>query len=546
MHSYERRLGLKQTVKFCFELLQVVVKLHSFLGAIFPEEYSARAVETAEEEAKDGVASPDFSLEKIPTVLSTPAAISLADFSCDACGELLYQPTILNCGHVVCGTPCLAEGKEKAPPGYEVLCPHCSGLTHGHTPQVCTLLLDFLQGVFPVEYAARAREAAVAVELHRKKSDLAKNNDADGEEEEEEEHDEDDGGQKRRSDEVVGEGAQEEAEEEAEQSSSSIQEPIQTQHHEGEPVPPPPPPPLPSVPEGLTGPHAAIWQWLHGTQYTHFAIGCDSCGAYPIVGRRYRCIDCPEAVGFDLCGDCYDRGVGGGTVVGRFNQRHTAEHTIEQTRPRMTSLHLLRAANPELSFDQLMSLLEMSSGGGGGGGRGVVGDVVALPTRSEDDEVEIEMEREMERELEEAREDGRELEIEMERELEEAREEGLELEIEMERERAEAREDGRELEIEMEREMERERAEARGDGRELEIEMERELEEAREEGLELEIEMERELEEAREDGREMEREMENYGEILMPRWRGPRPVPVPEAVWPSPSAAIEPPPPPPP
>lgn len=33
-------------------------------------------------------------------------------------------------------------------------------------------------------------------------------------------------------------------------------------------------------------------------------------------GRRYRCLDCPEAMGFDLCGDCMDRGVS--NIVGRW------------------------------------------------------------------------------------------------------------------------------------------------------------------------------------------------------------------------------------
>ena len=42
---------------------------------------------------------------------------------------------------------------------------------------------------------------------------------------------------------------------------------------------------------------------------------------YPIVGRRWQCLDCPERVGFDLCGACYDRRA---NVVGRFNQHHTS------------------------------------------------------------------------------------------------------------------------------------------------------------------------------------------------------------------------------
>ena len=50
-------------------------------------------------------------------------------------------------------------------------------------------------------------------------------------------------------------------------------------------------------------------------------VGCDSCGLYPIKGRRFKCQDCPDKVGFDLCGQCCDRGL---HITGRFNQQHTA------------------------------------------------------------------------------------------------------------------------------------------------------------------------------------------------------------------------------
>ncbi len=69
-----------------------------------------------------------------------------------------------------------------------------------------------------------------------------------------------------------------------------------------------------------------LWQELlkHAdTAYTWHGAGCDDCGVYPIMGRRYRCKDCPEAIGYDLCGPCYDGGLAG---RGRFNQNHTAEH----------------------------------------------------------------------------------------------------------------------------------------------------------------------------------------------------------------------------
>jgi len=101
-----------------------------------------------------------------------------------------------------------------------------------------------------------------------------------------------------------------------------------------------------------------IISWLQRNDYPHFGVGCDACGQYPILGRRYRCKDCPEAVGFDICGACYDRGVG--SVVGRFNQKHSPEHVLEQVSPIMTKLHILKAMHPELDFDRLLALIEMS------------------------------------------------------------------------------------------------------------------------------------------------------------------------------------------
>ncbi|KAM5563121.1 hypothetical protein ABKV19_018017 [Rosa sericea] len=58
----------------------------------------------------------------------------------------------------------------------------------------------------------------------------------------------------------------------------------------------------------------------------HIGVGCDYCGMYPIIGDRYRCKDCVEKIGFDLCNDCYNTS---SKLPGRFNQQHTAEHQFE-------------------------------------------------------------------------------------------------------------------------------------------------------------------------------------------------------------------------
>lgn len=67
------------------------------------------------------------------------------------------------------------------------------------------------------------------------------------------------------------------------------------------------------------------WWNEHGSK-VHAGAGCDYCGMYPIVGDRYRCLDCVELIGFDLCGDCYNTQ---SKRPGRFNQQHTADHRFE-------------------------------------------------------------------------------------------------------------------------------------------------------------------------------------------------------------------------
>ncbi|XP_050363378.1 E3 ubiquitin-protein ligase PRT1 [Argentina anserina] len=58
----------------------------------------------------------------------------------------------------------------------------------------------------------------------------------------------------------------------------------------------------------------------------HFGVGCDYCGMCPIVGDRYKCKDCVEKIGFDLCTDCYNTN---SKLPGRFNQQHTADHQFD-------------------------------------------------------------------------------------------------------------------------------------------------------------------------------------------------------------------------
>lgn len=62
----------------------------------------------------------------------------------------------------------------------------------------------------------------------------------------------------------------------------------------------------------------------HRVGNVHVGVGCDNCGAEPIRGNRYSCMDC--AVGYDLCEDCHSKG---STCGGRFNQQHLPGHRME-------------------------------------------------------------------------------------------------------------------------------------------------------------------------------------------------------------------------
>lgn len=88
--------------------------------------------------------------------------------------------------------------------------------------------------------------------------------------------------------------------------------------------------------------------------YVHFGRGCDGCGVYPIVGRCMKCCDCSEAIGFDLCGACFDMGM---HDSGRFNQAHTIDHRMEEVPQEDTVLHMLQRAHPERTVDEIMALV---------------------------------------------------------------------------------------------------------------------------------------------------------------------------------------------
>ncbi|KAK6937653.1 Zinc finger, ZZ-type [Dillenia turbinata] len=85
------------------------------------------------------------------------------------------------------------------------------------------------------------------------------------------------------------------------------------------------------------------WWTEHGSKI-HINVGCDSCGMYPIIGERFRCKDCVEKIGYDLCGDCYKTS---SKLPGRFNQQHTPDHKFELVKSYVVQ-KMLRVINRQL------------------------------------------------------------------------------------------------------------------------------------------------------------------------------------------------------
>jgi hypothetical protein len=108
----------------------------------------------------------------------------------------------------------------------------------------------------------------------------------------------------------------------------------------------------------------------------HFGVGCDLCGSYPIKGERYQCLDCREdangcPLGFDLCGKCkeFDEKIGldessanAFAAAGRFRflQNHTREHRLVKVPFRESFLHRLKAANPQMSIEQILRIISIA------------------------------------------------------------------------------------------------------------------------------------------------------------------------------------------
>ncbi|PON70796.1 Cdk-activating kinase assembly factor [Parasponia andersonii] len=173
--------------------------------------------------------------------------VALEDVLCIRCKELLFHPSVLNCGHVYCQS-CLLDLCDEM-----IRCQVCHSLHPKGLPKVCLELHQFLEQCFAKEYALR-RDAVLLKQINFQHPSLIT------------------------------------CSEEASEQAGNVQ-----------------------------------W-WSDPRSNVHYAVGCDYCGMYPIVGNRYKCKDCMEKVGFDLCGDCFNTN---SKLPGRFNQQHTPEHDFE-------------------------------------------------------------------------------------------------------------------------------------------------------------------------------------------------------------------------
>ncbi|KAF8692876.1 hypothetical protein HU200_039233 [Digitaria exilis] len=270
MHTYQSQCAVcRQPYKHFPSICQL---MHHLLLKLEPVDYNRREKEVLEEEKHMQTYSPQIieflnsknsvgndgetrnedsktnPPQEVPLNDSTldehSKKIKLEDVSCPLCKEMLYQPCVLNCGHVYC-VSCLSSSNEEA-----LKCHVCGSPHPGDFPNVCLDLDHFLEEYFPAEYELRGqRVQSNKVQCNREGSS----------------------------------------------SGTSSAKGSSRAHHED----------LSDV---------------------HVGIGCDSCGAYPIRGKRYKCRDCTEVIGFDLCGECYNSSL---KLPGRFNQQHTPDHRME-------------------------------------------------------------------------------------------------------------------------------------------------------------------------------------------------------------------------
>ncbi|MEW5310858.1 MAG: hypothetical protein WDW38_002619 [Sanguina aurantia] len=307
---------------------KVCVPLHSFLVWAFPKQHALRDAENKDLEFSSSrtvlqQVRPEQKVESqwVPergSSASSGTAPSLSSYICDNpdCRKLLHQPCVLGCGHI---------------PG----CPACSCRVSGGGG-ACHKLHSALEVLFPEQVKLRAAQVQLEVESARLR--LASTSS---------------GGT------AVGTGPAGPSTQSRRRPRSKIPE-IDSLAAAG-------------VDRGtLWGRTRELLSSQGDSIYTWYQVGCDACGAYPIKGRRYRCTECPESIGYDLCGSCRDACPDG---RGRFNQNHKASHTMlkmepvlglgatpEQASTNISAvgfMNMLEVLHPELSVQEAMNLMTL-------------------------------------------------------------------------------------------------------------------------------------------------------------------------------------------
>jgi hypothetical protein len=206
---------------------------------------------------------------------STPAI-----FACDACARLLLEPSVLPCSHVVCKVCVPSRPSQHAQDAQHAqrCCPVCDAAVPTR-PGVCMQLDKLLRAHMPHETAAR--EAAAAAATAERSSSQ--------------------GG--------VGVGGC--CAEEPAGAAAVDPEPASHPDQQEDQAAPPPAAAAGDRPDQQTRqgappevvallasgrPMAEMWPELQrefmrvaDERYVWHGVGCDSCGAYPIAGARYRC-----------------------------------------------------------------------------------------------------------------------------------------------------------------------------------------------------------------------------------------------------------------
>jgi len=115
-------------------------------------------------------------------------------------------------------------------------------------------------------------------------------------------------------------------------------------------------------------------------------LGCIlSLQMFPIVGDRYKCQDCMERMGFDLCGDCYNTR---SKRPGRFNQQHTPDHRFQLVKqPDFFRRIMLRLTRQQRVDTSETPILAITAGDESQDSSIVIQSVDAPPVVSDDDEV---------------------------------------------------------------------------------------------------------------------------------------------------------------